>query len=39
MALDVLRIEAGAVAEIITFGPGVFASFGLPDEFPPVVGS
>ena len=27
--LDVLRIEAGQVAEITTFGPGLFPAFGL----------
>jgi RNA polymerase sigma-70 factor (ECF subfamily) len=32
MALDVLRIEDGEVAEIITFEPSVFAAFGLPAE-------
>ncbi len=30
MAIDVLRIEEGRIAEIVTFGVGVFASFGLP---------
>lgn len=30
MAMDVLRIEDGRIAEIVTFGPDVFASFGLP---------
>jgi RNA polymerase sigma-70 factor (ECF subfamily) len=30
LAMDVLRIEEGAIAEILTFGPDVFASFGLP---------
>lgn len=30
LAIDVLRIEDGRVAEIVTFGPDVFASFGLP---------
>ena len=30
MALDVLRIEDGLVAEIVTFGSGVFPAFGLP---------
>jgi RNA polymerase sigma-70 factor, ECF subfamily len=30
LALDVLRIEEGAVAEITTFGPGLFPEFGLP---------
>jgi RNA polymerase sigma-70 factor (ECF subfamily) len=29
--LDVLRIESGAVAEITTFGSGMFARFGLPE--------
>jgi RNA polymerase sigma-70 factor (TIGR02960 family) len=32
---DVLRIEAGAIAEITTFGPGLFAAFGLP----PILGA
>lgn len=30
MALDVLRIEDGLVAEIVTFGPELFGAFGLP---------
>ena len=30
MAIDVLRIEEGAIADIVTFGPEVFPSFGLP---------
>jgi RNA polymerase sigma-70 factor (ECF subfamily) len=30
MAIDVLRIEGGAVAEITTFVAGVFPAFGLP---------
>jgi RNA polymerase sigma-70 factor (ECF subfamily) len=30
MALDVLRIEDGAVAEIMTFVPELFPAFGLP---------
>jgi RNA polymerase sigma-70 factor, ECF subfamily len=30
MALDVIRIEEGRVAEIVTFPPAVFPSFGLP---------
>jgi RNA polymerase sigma-70 factor, ECF subfamily len=30
MALDVLRIEDGLIAEVITFEPGVFPAFGLP---------
>jgi RNA polymerase sigma-70 factor (ECF subfamily) len=29
LAMDVLRIEEGAIAEILTFGPDVFAAFGL----------
>jgi RNA polymerase sigma-70 factor (TIGR02960 family) len=28
--LDVLRIEDGVIAEITTFGPGLFPAFGLP---------
>jgi len=28
---DVLRIEAGAIAEITTFGARLFPAFGLPD--------
>jgi RNA polymerase sigma-70 factor, ECF subfamily len=32
MALDVLAIEDGAIAEIVTFPPQVFESFGLPGE-------
>jgi RNA polymerase sigma-70 factor, ECF subfamily len=32
MALDVLRIEDGAVAEIVTFVPGLFPAFDLPEE-------
>ena len=27
---DVLRIEDGAIAEITTFGAGLFPAFGLP---------
>jgi RNA polymerase sigma-70 factor (ECF subfamily) len=30
MALDVLRIEDGAIADIVTFTPRVFPAFGLP---------
>jgi RNA polymerase sigma-70 factor (ECF subfamily) len=30
LALDVLRVEDGAVAEITTFGPALFPEFGLP---------
>jgi RNA polymerase sigma-70 factor, ECF subfamily len=29
-ALDVLRIEDGDIAEIVTFGPSVYPAFGLP---------
>ncbi|MEO6502230.1 MAG: RNA polymerase subunit sigma-70 [Jatrophihabitantaceae bacterium] len=29
--LDVLRIEAGVIAEITTFGPELFPAFGLPE--------
>ncbi|WP_217921629.1 RNA polymerase subunit sigma-70 [Miltoncostaea oceani] len=32
MALDVLRVEGGMVAEINTFAPDVFPAFGLPAE-------
>jgi hypothetical protein len=32
MALDVIRIGEGLVAEIVTFTPQVFPTFGLPDE-------
>jgi RNA polymerase sigma-70 factor (ECF subfamily) len=31
LALDVLRIEDGLVAEIVTFPPDVFPRFGLPE--------
>jgi RNA polymerase sigma-70 factor (ECF subfamily) len=31
MAIDVLAIEEGTIVEIITFGPDVFPSFGLPE--------
>jgi hypothetical protein len=30
MALDVLRIENGAIAEIVTFHPDLFPVFALP---------
>jgi RNA polymerase sigma-70 factor (TIGR02960 family) len=30
--LDVLRVEGGLIAEITTFGPGLFEAFGLPPE-------
>jgi RNA polymerase sigma-70 factor (ECF subfamily) len=39
LALDVLRIEEGVIAEIVTFSPDCFASFGLPlmmDEAPEI---
>jgi ketosteroid isomerase-like protein len=32
MALDVIRIEEGRIAEIVTFPPQVFPAFALPDE-------
>jgi RNA polymerase sigma-70 factor (ECF subfamily) len=32
LAIDVLRIESGAVAEIVAFGPPVFPAFGLPSS-------
>jgi RNA polymerase sigma-70 factor (ECF subfamily) len=32
LALDVLRIEDGRVAEIVVFGPEVFPAFGLPSS-------
>ena len=31
LAIDVLRMADGAVAEIVTFVPGQFAALGLPD--------
>jgi RNA polymerase sigma-70 factor (ECF subfamily) len=31
MALDVLRIVEGQIAEIVTFGPEVFPAFDLPE--------
>jgi hypothetical protein len=31
-AIDVLRIEDGAVVEIVTFDASVFGSFGLPES-------
>jgi RNA polymerase sigma-70 factor, ECF subfamily len=30
LAIDVLRVENGEIAEILTFGPHVFPAFGLP---------
>jgi hypothetical protein len=32
MALDVLTLRDGAIAEIFTFPPSVFPAFGLPAE-------
>ena len=32
LAIDVLRIQDGLIAEIVTFGPSVFESFGLPEN-------
>ena len=32
MALDVIRIEDGRIAEIVTFPPQVFPAFAVPDE-------
>jgi RNA polymerase sigma-70 factor, ECF subfamily len=34
LALDVLRIADGVVAEIVTFPPGLFPAFGLPPAIP-----
>lgn len=31
LAIDVLRIEDGLVAEILSFAPPVFAAFDLPE--------
>jgi RNA polymerase sigma-70 factor (TIGR02960 family) len=31
LAIDVLRVEDGRIAEVIAFGSSVFAAFGLPD--------
>ncbi len=33
MALDVLHIEEGLIAEVVTFGPEVFPAFALPTNF------
>jgi RNA polymerase sigma-70 factor (ECF subfamily) len=30
MAIDLLRVEEGSIAEVVTFGPDVFPAFGLP---------
>ena len=30
LAIDVLRIEEGQIAEVFTFGPQLFPAFGLP---------
>jgi RNA polymerase sigma-70 factor (ECF subfamily) len=32
--LDVLRVEAGKIVEITTFGPSLFPAFGLPPALP-----
>ncbi len=32
MALDVLTLQDGAIAEIFTFPPSAFPAFGLPAE-------
>ncbi|MGE3140484.1 MAG: RNA polymerase subunit sigma-70 [Thermoleophilia bacterium] len=32
MAMDILRIEDGVIMDIDTYGPDVFAAFGLPDR-------
>ena len=32
--LDVLRVQDGRIAEITTFGPGLFPAFGLPPALP-----
>jgi RNA polymerase sigma-70 factor (ECF subfamily) len=32
MALDVIRVEEGRIAEIVTFPPEVFPAFAVPDE-------
>ena len=34
LAIDVLRMADGVVAEILTFVPGQFAALGLPEAFP-----
>jgi RNA polymerase sigma-70 factor (ECF subfamily) len=34
MALDVLRVEDGAIVEIVAFPPAVYPAFGLPAELP-----
>ena len=36
LAIDILRVEDGAVAEIVTFGGSVFGWFGLPERLPHV---
>ena len=35
--LDVLRAEAGLIAEITTFGPDLFPAFGLAQCLPPAL--
>lgn len=32
LAMDVLRVEGGLIAELLTFGPEMFERFGLPEE-------
>ena len=32
LAIDLLRIEEGSIAEVVTFGPDVFPAFGLPPD-------
>ncbi len=38
MALDVLKVEEGVIAEVVTFGPEVFPSFALPLTMDPEAG-
>lgn len=37
--LDVLRVEGGVIAEITTFGTGLFPAFGLPPVLEPIIAS
>lgn len=32
LAMDVLRVDGGLIAELLTFGPEMFERFGLPEE-------
>jgi RNA polymerase sigma-70 factor (TIGR02960 family) len=32
---DIIRVQDGSIAEITTFGPGLFAAFGLPETLAP----